>query len=69
MKVITCTGFYGTGSSAITDIFLDCECVECKGDYEVRVLHDPYGISDSAAARHAPQKNLFTRQHLSKHRE
>lgn len=46
MKVLTCTGFYGTGSSAITDIFRDCENVECRGEYEVRILHDPYGVSD-----------------------
>lgn len=46
MKVFTCTGFYGTGSSAITDIFSDCEGVECRGEYEIRILHDPYGVSD-----------------------
>lgn len=45
-KVITCTGFYGTGSSAVTDIFSDCDNVCCKGDYEVRILHDPNGVSD-----------------------
>lgn len=46
MEVITATGFYGTGSSAITDLLSDCDNVECKGDYEIRILHDPYGISD-----------------------
>lgn len=46
MKIITCTGFYGTGSSAITDLFMDCKNVACKGDYEIRLLHDPYGVSD-----------------------
>ena len=46
MKVITCTGFYGTGSSAVTDLFSDCESVECKSDYEIRILHDPYCVSD-----------------------
>lgn len=46
MKIITCTGFYGTGSSAVTDIMQDCDHVLCKGDYEIRLPHDPYGISD-----------------------
>ena len=46
MEVITVTGFYGTGSSAITDLLSDCDNVDCKGDYEIRILHDPYGISD-----------------------
>ncbi len=46
MKVLTCTGFYGTGSGAVTDFFSDCQNVECKGNYEIRILHDPYGISD-----------------------
>lgn len=46
MKILTCTGFYGTGSSAVTDVFSDCENVECRGDYEIRILHDPYGVAD-----------------------
>lgn len=46
MIILTCTGFYGTGSSAVTDIYSDCDNVECKGDFEVRILHDPYGVSD-----------------------
>ena len=46
MNVITTTGFYGTGSSAITDLFSDCSCVYCKDDYEIRILHEPDAISD-----------------------
>lgn len=46
MRVFTCTGFYGTGSSAVTDFFSDCKGVECRGEYEIRLLHDPYGVSD-----------------------
>lgn len=46
MKIITTTGFYGTGSSAITDLLSEYENIECKGDFEVRIAHDPYGISD-----------------------
>ncbi len=46
MKIITTTGFYGTGSSAITDLMSEYENVMCKGDLEIRIAHDPYGISD-----------------------
>lgn len=46
MKIVTTTGFYGTGSSAITDLLSEYENVMCKGDLEIRLAHDPYGISD-----------------------
>lgn len=46
MKIITTTGLYGTGSSAITDLLSEYENVSCKGDFEIRVGFDPYGISD-----------------------
>ena len=44
--IITTTGNYGTGSSAITDLLKECENVSCKSDYEIRFLHDPDGIGD-----------------------
>ena len=43
---ITTTGFYGTGSSAITDLLKEYSTVACKDDYELRFLFDPDGISD-----------------------
>lgn len=46
MKVITTTGFYGTGSSAITDLFSEMDNVCVKGDYEFRIFCDPDGLSD-----------------------
>ena len=46
MKIVTTTGFYGTGSSAITDLLSEYDNVACKGDFEIRIAHDPYGISD-----------------------
>lgn len=45
-KVLTTTGFYGTGSSAITDLIREYDNVCCSDDYEVRFLYDPYCISD-----------------------
>ncbi len=44
--ILTTTGCYGTGSSAVTDLIREFTCVDCKGDYEVRFLHDPDGVSD-----------------------
>ncbi len=44
--VLTTTGCYGTGSSAVTDLMREFDCVDCKGEYEVRFIHDPDGISD-----------------------
>ena len=46
MKIITTTGFYGTGSSAITDLMKEYDNVSCKSDYELRFLYDPDCVSD-----------------------
>lgn len=46
MRVITCASYYGTGSSAVTDLFGECDNVCSLGDYEYRFLQDPDGISD-----------------------
>lgn len=46
MKIITCTGYYGTGSSAITDLLTEFDNIHSMGDYEIRFVQDPEGISD-----------------------
>lgn len=46
ISILTVTGCYGTGSSAVTDFVKEFDGVSCKGDYEVRFIHDPDGISD-----------------------
>ena len=46
MKVITCAGFYRTGSSAISHMFSEFENVYSFGDFEFRFIQDPDGISD-----------------------
>lgn len=46
MKIITVTGYYGTGSSAVTDLISELDNVYSLGDREIRFLHDPNGISD-----------------------
>lgn len=46
MKIVTVTGYYGTGSSAVTDLISELDNVHSLGEYEMRFLHDPNGVSD-----------------------
>ena len=46
MRVITCAGFYRTGSSAISHLFSEYDSVCSFGDFEFRFVQDPDGISD-----------------------
>lgn len=47
MKLITTTGYYGTGSSAITDLLQEYSTVTSLGSsFECRIAHDMYGLSD-----------------------
>lgn len=45
-KIITCTGFGGTGSSAISDLFKEFDNVKSCGDFEFSLAHEVDGISD-----------------------
>lgn len=46
MKLLTCASYYGTGSSAVTDLVSECDNVHFLGDYEFRFVQDPDGICD-----------------------
>lgn len=46
MKLITCASYYGTGSSAVTNLIDECNNVFDLGDYEFRFVQDPDGICD-----------------------
>lgn len=46
MRIITCASYYGTGSSAITDLLSEYDNFKSLGDYEFRFVQDPGGISD-----------------------
>lgn len=46
MRFITCTGYFCTGSSAITDFVSEFEDVCSMTDMEFRFLHDPDGVDD-----------------------
>ncbi len=46
MRIITCASYFGTGSSAVTDLFSEFDNCSFVGDYEFRFLHDPDGVRD-----------------------
>lgn len=46
MRIITCAGYYGTGSSAITDLLSEYNTCKSLGEYEFRFIQDPEGIAD-----------------------
>lgn len=47
MKIITCASYYGTGSSAVTDLVAEFSNIESLGsNFECRLIQDPHGISD-----------------------
>lgn len=46
MRIITCASYYGSGSSAVTDLISESSEVFSLGEYEYRFLQDPNGISD-----------------------
>lgn len=46
MKIITCASYYGSGSSALTDLVSEYEGVKTLTDFEFRFLYDIDGVSD-----------------------
>lgn len=46
MRFITCTGYFSTGSSAVTDFVSEFDEVCSMSDAEFRFLHDPDGVDD-----------------------
>ena len=46
MKVVTCAGYYGTGSSAITDLMREYTSVSCKTDFEISIIYHYRGINN-----------------------
>lgn len=43
---MTCAGYYGTGSSAVTDYVREFNSVCSTGSYELKILHDIGGVRD-----------------------
>lgn len=46
MRLISCSGYYGSGSSALTDLLSEYKDVKNVTDYEFRFVHDIDGIAD-----------------------
>lgn len=46
MKIITCASYYGSGSSALTDLVAEYDSVKDLSDFEFRFLHCLDGVSD-----------------------
>lgn len=46
MRVITCTGYFSTGSSAIGDLLSEYDDCYFPSDYELRFIYDPDGLAD-----------------------
>lgn len=46
MRIISCASYYGTGSSAITNLLEEYKGCMSLTDYEFRFVQDPDGISD-----------------------
>lgn len=46
MKIITCASYYGSGSSALTDLVSEYDSVKDLSDFEFRFLHDMDGVRD-----------------------
>ena len=46
MRFITCASYYGSGSSAITDLISEYQSVYSFTNEEFRFVQDPDGISD-----------------------
>lgn len=44
--LVTCAGFGGSGSSAITDILKEFKDIESLGDFEFTIAHELDGLSD-----------------------
>lgn len=46
MRIITCASYYGSGSSALTDLIAEYDNVKKLSEYEFRFLHQLDGIAD-----------------------
>lgn len=45
-KLITCASYYGSGSSAVTDLIGEFDGVKSMTEYEFRFVHDIDGVAD-----------------------
>ncbi|ATW33071.1 MULTISPECIES: sulfotransferase family protein [Candidatus Williamhamiltonella] len=64
-KVITCTGYGGTGSSVVSDLLKEFSNVCSFGNFEFRFLHDPHGLRDLDYGIVQNNNRLTTSYHIN----
>ncbi len=66
-KIIACTGYGGTGSSVISDLFKEFNTITSFGDFEFRFLQDPGGIKELEFGIKLNNDRLLTSYYIKKH--
>ncbi|HGJ5857121.1 sulfotransferase [Arsenophonus nasoniae] len=64
-RIITCTGYGGTGSSVVSDLLKEFSNVYSFGDFEFRFLQDPKGIRDLDYGLVQNNNRLTTSYHIN----
>ncbi|SFU86626.1 sulfotransferase [Xenorhabdus koppenhoeferi] len=64
-KIITCTGYGGTGSSVVSDLLKEFSNICSFGDFEFRFLQDPHGIRDLDYGIVQNNNRLTTSYHIN----
>ncbi|MCT8342227.1 sulfotransferase [Photorhabdus kleinii] len=64
-KVITCTGYGGTGSSVVSDLLKEFSNVYSFGNFEFRFLQDPHGLRDLDYGIVQNNNRLTTSYHIN----
>ncbi|CDL84100.1 sulfotransferase [Xenorhabdus szentirmaii] len=64
-KVITCTGYGGTGSSVVSDLLKEFSNICSFGNFEFRFLQDPHGIRDLDYGIIQNNNRLTTSYHIN----
>lgn len=66
-KIIACTGYGGTGSSVVSDLFKEFDNVKSFGEFEFRFLQDPGGIRELEFGILENNDRLLTSYYISKY--
>ncbi|KJG56829.1 hypothetical protein UA38_12670 [Photobacterium kishitanii] len=64
-KVITCTGYGGTGSSVVSDLLAEFDTICSFGNFEFRFIQDPHGLRDLDYGIVENNNRLSTSYHIN----
>ncbi|MDC9620350.1 sulfotransferase [Xenorhabdus sp. XENO-7] len=64
-KIITCTGYGGTGSSVVSDLLKEFSNIYSFGEFEFRFLQDPHGVRDLDYGIVQNNNRLTTSYHIN----